>query len=131
MYNRYMRNLTLDKQKVKEAYRDTFQTVPVKFSKRDGSYFNLIAFGKFELNDTEFIFGTEEEEFKASMADPQKTRLPITIAEKMSIGFNLTPWFDFDMDEQDRISECIGEKLDNDKRYSELIMSHYSNEGRC
>ena len=47
-----------------------------------GSFFNLCRFGSFELGDTEYIFGTEEEHYNSVFDNASVQKLPIVFAEK-------------------------------------------------
>ena len=120
--NDYQRGLCLKKQLILDVCEPGMITAEVKCR---GNKFNMFIFGSFELDDKEYIFGTEEQEYHASFSDKTKNVFPVIFAKKEKTCYVLSPTGSFGPQELELINETITYTME-----SKHVMSHYT-QSRC
>ena len=118
-----VREIFLKKQLIIDACEPYIETKPVNLHRKKS--FNMCCFGKFELGDSEFIFGSEENNYNAIFNDQKATQVPIVFA-KVKKGkkgkplYELAPKGDFTESDIEIIEECINHTLEGQR-----VISHY------
>ncbi len=123
----FVRELFLKKQLIIDACEPYIDTRPIYLHKKES--FNMCCFGRFELGEKEFIYGSEENNYNAIFNDQKATQVPIVFAmkkkgQKGTTFYELAPQGDFSQDELNIIGKCIEHTLEG-----QVVAKHYG--ARC
>ncbi len=111
------RSLNLKKDLVVNVCEPYIKTVEVKCH---NNKFKLCRFGRLEVDDTEYVFGTEENQYNSAFSDSTQKVFPVVIAKKRFSDYELVPFDNFRECEQDMIRDAINYTLE-----SQQTMTHY------